>query len=39
MSFREEVLAFLKKNGVEYDERYVFIEILCRPPLSGAQTC
>jgi REP element-mobilizing transposase RayT len=24
MSFREEVLAFLKKHGVPYDERYVF---------------
>ncbi len=25
MSFREEVLAFLKKQGVEYDPRYVFV--------------
>jgi REP element-mobilizing transposase RayT len=24
VSFREEVLAFLKKNGIEYDPRYVF---------------
>ena len=23
-SFKEEYIAFLKKNGIEYDERYVF---------------
>jgi len=26
VSFQEEVVAFLKKQGVEYDPRYVFVQ-------------
>jgi putative transposase len=31
MDFKTEFLMFLKKHGIEYDERYILIEILFRP--------
>jgi putative transposase len=35
ISFQEEVLAFLRKQGVEYDPRYVFAWELPMAPLAG----